>query len=430
MTMKRVFTGVLYAAIASASMHGFAADKPGIAAHTEVYASVGEELRHYSLTSGSLISGSQTNNGASLKLDETLRLPATIQFAVADRAHRHLYVISSNISATNPGDVNLLNVFTIDQHSGRLTALGSPVNLKERPIHLTLDREGRYALVAYNKSATLSVHPIEKDGQVGAAIEQQQPVQAGIFTHQVTVMPSNKFVIAAGRGNDAAPGHPEDVGTLTTFTYTNGQLGQGSRVEFEPTVGPRHVAYAPKTSLAYVATERGSKIYTYKIADSGQLAEHASFKTSTLDPHWKPEADEGIKKGGVIQLSPDGKFLYVTNRSDETVSKGGQTVFKHGENDIVTYALDAKTGEPKLLQHIDSQGIEARTFAVLADQHLLIVGNQKSGLVTKDGKVLEIKANLAVFKIRPDGRLKFVEKYEISDPTKSLMWVDAYSIGG
>jgi 6-phosphogluconolactonase len=420
MSMKLVFNGVLYAAIASASMHGFAADKPGNAAHIAVYASVGEELRHYSLMGKS----------GSLKLDETLLLPATVQFAVADRAHRHLYVISSNISATNPGDINVLSAFTIDQKNGWLTALGTPVNLKERPIHLTLDRDGRFALVAYNKSATLSVHPIEKDGQVDAAVEQQQPVHAGIFTHQVTVMPSNKFVIAAGRGNDATPGHLEDLGTLTTFAYSNGQLSQVSRVEFEPTVGPRHVVYPSKAPLAYVATERGSSIYTYKIADNGQLAEQASFKTSTRDPHLKPDPDEGIKKGGVIQLSPNGKFLYVTNRSDESVSEEGRTFFKHGENDVATYALDAKTGEPKLLQHIDSQGIEARTFTVLEDQHLLIVGNQKSGLEKKDGKVVEIKANLAVFNIKRDGTLSFAKKYDINDPSKSLMWVDAYSIGG
>lgn len=421
MTMKRVFNGVLCAAIAGTSMHGFAADNlPHKALSTAVYASVGEELRHYSLT----------GKDGGLKLDETLLLPATVQFAVADRKHRHLYVISSNISATNPGDINVLSAFTIDQHTGRLTPLGTSVNLKERPIHLTLDRKGHFALVAYNKSATLSVHPIGKDGQVGAAIVQKQPVQAGIFTHQVTVMPSNMFVIAAGRGNDATPGHPEDRGTLTTFAYNDGQLSQVDRVEFEPAIGPRHVAYAPNVPLAYVATERGSSILTYKIADSGRLVGQASFNTSTLDPNWKPDADEGIKKGGVIQLTPDGRYLYVTNRSDESVSEGGKTFFKHGENDVVTYALNARTGEPKLLQHINSQGIEARTFTVIEAQHLLIVGNQKSGLVKQDGKVVEIKANLAVFKIKPDGTLSFARKYEVNDPSKSLMWVDAYTIGG
>jgi 6-phosphogluconolactonase len=419
MNMKAAFSGLLCAAVASASIHGFAATTAGVAVHTAVYASVGEELRHYSLA----------GKDGSLTLEETLLLPATVQFAVADRAHHHLYVVSSNISATNPGDINVLSAFTIDQKSGRLTALGSPVNLKDRPIHLTLDREGRYALVAYNKSATLSVHPIEKDGQVGAAIEQQQPVHAGIFTHQVTVMPSNTFVIAAGRGNDATPGHVEDLGTLTTFALKDGQLTPISTVKFEPAVGPRHVVYAPKAPLAYVAMERGSSVYTYKIADSGQLAAQALFKTSTLDPHWTPDANEGIKKGGVIQISPDGKFLYVTNRSDEAVSEGAQVVFKHGENDLVTFALNAKSGEPKLLQHIDTQGVEARTFTLLEDQKLLIVGNQKSGLAKKDGKVVTINASLAVFTIKRDGTLSFAKKYEMNDPTKSLMWVQAYTLG-
>lgn len=419
MSRKGVFKGLLFAAVASASMHGVAATTADTAVHTAVYASVGEELRHYSIH----------GKDGSLKLEETLLLPATVQFAVADRMRHHLYVISSNISATNPGDVNVLNAFTIDQKNGRLTALGSPVKLQERPIHLTLDREGRYALVAYNKSATLSTHPIAKDGQVGAAIEQAQPVHAGIFTHQVTVMPSNKFAIAPGRGNDATPGHVEDLGTLSTFAFKDGQLTPVDKVEFEPGIGPRHVAYAPRAPLAYVAMERGSSVYTYKIEANGRLAAQPSFKTSTLDPHWVPDANEGIKKGGVIEITPDGKFLYVTNRSDDVVSEGAQTLFRHGENDLAAFTLNEKTGEPTLLQHIDSEGVEARTFTVLEDRKLLIVGNQKSGLARKDGKVVNIKANLAVFTIQHNGTLRFSKKYEMNDATKSLMWVEAYNIG-
>lgn len=419
MNIKSLFNGLLLAAAASVSMHGVAATPAAGAVHTAIYASFGEELRHYSLA----------KDNAGLKLEETLSLPATVQFAVPDAAHRHLYVISSNMSATNPGDVNVLSAFTIDQKTGRLTALGTPVKLKERPIHMTLDREGRYALVAYNKSATLSVHPIEKDGQVGATVEQKQLPQAGIFTHQVTVMPGNKLVIAPGRGNDPTPGHPEDLGTLTTFAFQDGQLSPAGKVVFEPGIGPRHVAYPPKVPLVYVAMERGSSIYTYTLGDNGQLAAQPSFKTSTLDPRWVPDKDEGIKKGGVIQISPDGKFLYVTNRSDEVVSEGAQVIFKHGENDVVTFALDPGTGEPKLLQHIDTQGVEARTFTLLEDQKLLIVGNQKSGLAKKDGKVGNLKANLAVFHIKSDGTLSFAKKYEMDDPAKSLMWVEAVNFG-
>lgn len=419
MNIKGLFNGLLFAAAASASVHGVAATPTAAAVHTAIYASFGEELRHYSLA----------KDNASLKLEDTLSLPATVQFAVADAAHRHLYVISSNMSATNPGDINVLNAFTIDRKTGHLSPLGSPVKLKERPIHLTLDREGRYALIAYNKSATLSVHPIDKDGQVGAAVEQKQPPQAGIFTHQVTVMPGNKFVIAPGRGNDATPGRPEDLGTLTTFAFKDGQLTPASKMEFEPKIGPRHVVYAPNAPLAYVAMERGSSVYTYNIAENGQLADQPLFKTSTLDPNWVSDADEGIKKGGVIQISPDGKFLYVTNRSDEVVSEGAQVIFKHGENDVVAFALDAKTGEPKPLQHIDSQGVEARTFTLLPDRKLLIVGNQKSGLAKRDGKVVNVKANLALFNVKPDGTLSYSKKYEMDDPAKSLMWVEALNIG-
>lgn len=413
MKIKHVMHSLLYVAVASASLQSLAAN-----ASTAVYASYGEELQHYSLN----------DKSGSLTLDETVKLPATIQFAVADASRKHLYVISSNMSATNPGDVNTLNAFSIAPKTGRLTPLGEPVKLKERPIHMTLDRNDHFALVAYNQSGTVTVHPILENGGVGEAVQQDQPVHTGIFTHQVTVMPSNQFVLVPGRGNDADKGKPEDIGTLTTFAYKDGKLTQVNQVQTPPGIGPRHTVYSPTMPLAYIGMERGSAVWTYKIADNGQLAPEPIFKISSIDPHWKSEPNEGIKKGGVIRISDDGKHLYTNNRSDSTDMEGNRTVFRHGENDVAVFALDAKTGEPKLLQEIDTRGLEARTFTIDPEHKRMIVGNQKSGWVKKDGKLVEVKANLAVFKIKNDGTLTFEKKYDMKDPQKPLMWVDSFKV--
>lgn len=319
----------LLAGVLASSSH--AALAANTQAMTEIYAGFGDKLLGYALAPD----GSLTQNGV-------VQLPAPLQFAVADKGNRHLYVASSNINGANPGDVHMLSAFTIDHATGQLMPLGEPVKLEQRPIYLTLDRDGTHALLAYNLAPTVTVHVLQPDGSLGAQVKQAQPIKSGVFTHQVTVVPNDKFVIAPGRGNDPSASRPEDLGTLSAFAYSGGKLTPAGVETFAPSVGPRHIAYHPRAPLAYLAMERGSSLYTYPLTKEGRLANRPVFKTSTLDPHWHAEADEGIKKGGVILVRPDGKYLYVTNRSDELQTTEKPAMFKHGENDIAVYVLDAK----------------------------------------------------------------------------------------
>lgn len=414
MTVKLRGSSILMAGLLACSSLALAANTQ---MKTEIYAGSGDKLFGYSLAAD-----------GTLQQNSVTQLPAPLQFAVADKGNRHLYVASSNINGANPGDTHTLSAFTIDHATGQLHPLGAPVKLEQRPIHLTLDRDGTHALLAYNLTPTLTVHALERDGRIGAQVKQDQPIQPGVFTHQVTVTPNNAFVIAPGRGNDASAGRPEDLGTLSTFSYAAGKLTSAGVTTLAPSIGPRHVAYHPRLPLAYVAMERGSSIYTYPLTKEGRLAEQPLFKSNTLDPHWQAEADEGIKKGGVIQVRADGKYLYATNRSDELRPGASPAVFKHGENDVIVYALNSKTGEPTLLQHIATHGVEARTISVTPGNRWLVVGNQKSGQVTQGTATQAVKANIALFRIKPDGTLAFHRKYDMAEPDKSLMWVEALQL--
>ncbi|WP_372439003.1 beta-propeller fold lactonase family protein, partial [Pandoraea sputorum] len=91
------------------------------------------------------------------------------------------------------------------------------ITLPERPINLGLDHQNHFAVVAYNQSATLSVHPIKDDGSVSPAVAQNQVPEAGIFTHQVTFTPGDKTVVALARGNDAVGQVPDQPGSINTF---------------------------------------------------------------------------------------------------------------------------------------------------------------------------------------------------------------------
>ena len=88
------------------------------------------------------------------------------------------------------------------------------------------------------------------------------------------------------------------------------------------------------------------------------------------------------------------------------------------------FSLDENTGEPKLIQHIDTRGIEARTFAVDPGGKLLIAANQKAILVESQAGLDRVDANFAIFRIGSDGKLEFVRKYEVNADKRWLLWMD------
>jgi 6-phosphogluconolactonase len=417
MTLIRTFGAALLGSALASISAGAYVQAAQIDNTVPLYASLGEQLLHYAFN---------IKDGTLEKKGEPVILPANLQFAVPDPQGRFLYAVSSNAGSGTfgaKGDTHLLGAFRIDPRTGDLTAWGEPAKLPERPIHLTLDRNGEYALTAFNQSATLSVHRIAEDGSIGADVVQESTPQAGIFTHQVMVTPNNDTVVALGRGNDASADRPEDLGSINSFRFDQGRLTPMSQVEYSAGLGPRHLAFHPDKPWAYVAIERSSKLFMYPMADSGTLAPEPLYRVEALRDMTNEHRPR--QKGGVLQFHPGGRFLYVANRSDGEKKVGEKTVLAGGENTMAVFRIDQDTGEPVLIQHVDTHGIEARTFDLDPSGKWLVVANQKS-LWTEQGDELEwVPANFAVFSVAEDGKLTFVRKYDMDDAEgRWLLWMD------
>lgn len=385
---------------------------------TILYASLGAKLLRYDLDAPN----------ATLTPRETITAPENVQYAVANSAMGCLYVASSNAGSGTSGaagDKHFLGAYRIDPSSGALRPQGDPVSLPERPIHLSVDRAGHCAIVAFNQSGTVRVYKIKEDGAVAGEVPQSSKPDGGIFTHQAVFTPAEETVIALGRGNDATKTKPADPGSRTTFRFRQGLLSQIGKTAYEDGIGPRHLAFHPSQPWAYVAIERGSKIFMHRFSD-GILSEQPLFKKETLADLANVHRDR--QKGGVINIHPNGRVLYVTNRADGTASENGKTVWGGGENNIAVFAIDQKTGEPTLIQHIDCRGIEARTFAIDPSGQLLVVANQKTMLVRDGGNFKTVTPNLALFRIRADGTLEFVRKYDVDTGGEWLLWMDIVAV--
>ena len=116
-------------------------------------------------------------------------------------------------------------------------------------------------------------------------------------------------------------------------------------------------------------------------------------------------------------MHPNGKFIYQANRSAIS-DASGKALDGGGENSIAVYAINQQTGEPTLIQNADTHGAEPRTFALDPSARLLVAGNQ-----TALSALQKVSANLAVFRVRDDGKLDYVRKYDVDTAKGSLFWM-------
>ena len=91
----------------------------------------------------------------------------------------------------------------------------------------------------------------------------------------------------------------------------------------------------------------------------------------------------------------------------------GQKVLAGGENSITAYAIDQKTGEPRLIQTIDGRGVQLRTFGIDPSGRMLVAASIMPVAVREGFRVGTLTAGLMVYRIGDDGRLDFARKYDV-----------------
>jgi 6-phosphogluconolactonase (cycloisomerase 2 family) len=188
----------------------------------------------------------------------------------------------------------------------------------------------------------------------------------------------------------------------------------------------RHLEFHPSGKWDYATLERQNKLHVYRRSGDGTLSDAPIFSADTLaDPR-------KIRTGQVassIHMHPSGRFIYVANRASGTVEFEGKRVFAGGENTIAVFSIDRETGEPILIQSVDTHGFQPRTFVIDRSGSVLTVANQVSGLVRDGSRVKTISACLALFRILSDGKLEFAHQYDIeTGSSRSLFWTGVVSL--
>jgi 6-phosphogluconolactonase (cycloisomerase 2 family) len=278
-----------------------------------------------------------------------------------------------------------------------------------RIINLSVNHQGTHLGLAHNVNNVAATVALAKDGSLAGEVAQQAPATTGPFPHQAKFDRAGHNLIVPGLALNGGDG------TLTVFRVKQGQLTQTQTLTLAPGLGARHADFDHTGRFVHVVIERGNRLYTYRFK-GGQLSPLPLFDQTTLaDP-----ANNAIarQRAGAIHVHPNKKVLYLSNRQD-TLDAAGTLP---GENNIAVFALDGATGKPTPLQHIDTRGVEARSFTIDPTGRYLIVGNQ----VPRTVNAVVIPRSLAVFRIGADGKLSFLHKHDVA--AGDVFWVGAVQL--
>jgi 6-phosphogluconolactonase len=305
---------------------------------------------------------------------ETGKLGApTLAVETRDPAHFTLSVDGAHLYLCNTGTPGGVSAFSVDRKSGALKLLNYKESKGRGPSYVSVDGSGRYVLDANYGGGFVEVYSLAKDGSLdtqtafiehsgsSAHARQNKP-----FAHWFRTDPSNRFGLVADLGIDQI--------VVYRFDSTTGKVSPNNppAAKTPPGTGPRHLAFHPNGKWLYGIAELANQVMAFHWdGDKGTLTQFQSVNT-LADGYSQPST------AAEIAIHENGKFLYASNR---------------GEDSLVVYAIDAKSGELALRQRIPSRGKVPRYFSFDPSNRWLLVSNQEGANLSVfgvDGKTGEL----------------------------------------
>jgi 6-phosphogluconolactonase len=280
-------------------------------------------------------------------------------FLAVDPMRRFLYAVNESSSEVAS--------FAIDPSTGGLTFLNRVASGGQGPAHISVDGTGKFVLAANYGGGNVSVFGVQGDGSLGDALA---TYATGENAHWAATDPSNQYAFVPNKGSDLVSQliFDELTGALTPNAVPGVATANGA--------GPRHLAFHPAGGFVYVINEIDDTMGAYTFdADLGTLTPIQTL--STLPGG----VDGGGNSCADVHTSPDGAFLYGSNR---------------GHDSLVIYAVDPASGMMSLVGHQSTGGSTPRNFTVDPSGELVLVANLGSNNVVSfrvdkgSGKLTEL----------------------------------------
>ena len=268
--------------------------------------------------------------------------------------------------------------FSFVEQTGKLSLINKSLTNSGGPCFISVSKE--HVFTANYGGGSLSVFGRKADGSLTNVLQVIQHVGKSInaerqgepHVHQVLLTPDSKFLLANDLGTDK----------VTVYKYNSGAsasvLVPFDSITLKLGSGPRHTVFSKDGKLLYVLQEIDGTLSVLSIKKGRlQLLQETTVALK----------DGIVNRAADIHFSPDGKFLYATNRGTA--------------NDITCFAV-AMDSKLTFKQQVSTGGDGPRNFAISPDGHYVLVAHQftdnavifnrniNTGLLTNSRKQLKI----------------------------------------
>ena len=328
-----------------------------------------------------------------LKMEEKVPAGPNVKHMALSPDHRFLY-------ASVRSEPFSVITYLISSENGNLTQISKEL-LPHNMVYISVDQTGRFLLSVSYTDAKIAVNPIGLNGLVKS--EPVQVISTGPNPHSILVDRSNQFVYVPHLGNSQIKQFlfNETTGILTSNDPEVVYTKDGS--------GPRHFDFSPNNRFVYVSNEIDGMVYAYKIDNkTGNLTEIQRISVMPPNKSLEPsttadgngegapgmEGEEVVTFGVAdIHITPDGKWLYVSERATST---------------ITAFSVDPHSGNLTYIENYDTEKIP-RGFNIDPRGNFVIAAGQESG-------------HVSVHAINDEtGELKLLNRYETG---KDPNWIE------
>lgn len=286
---------------------------------------------------------------------------------------KFLYAVNEN------GNESTVSSFSFDPANGKPSSINKVDSKGADPCYLINDDNN--VIVANYSGGNIAVFGKNADGSLTEAKQVVQHYGKGVnpdrqekaHVHMVCFSPDKKYVLSNDLGTDKVYVYNYNATAATDV------LTLKDSISVTPGSGPRHLKFSKNGKYVYLLQELDGSITSFSYKD-GKLVK--VFETTILAKDFK-----GTFSSAAIEISPNGKFLYASNRGEA--------------NNISVFKILSK-GKLQLNGQTGTLGKGPRSFVIDPTGKFLLVGhqytnnivifkiNKSKGTLTDSGKSFDL----------------------------------------
>lgn len=286
-------------------------------------------------------------------------------FFTLHKSNQHMYAVNE-VGEYKGNKTGYVSTYYRNKETGELTLMNEQPSGGEDPCHATCDATGNFLLVANYTGGSASVFPIISPGTPESTLGDisSNPIHSEYYKATGGVPGRQEKPHVHSIDLDPIAQHyvfTNDLGCDLLVTYKfdhqgNGKLTPHSTFQFPTGAGPRHLRFAPNNNnFCYVVSELSNDVHMLEFNfHEGKFNQVQKIRAL-------PEYFKGENLGSEIDITPNGRFLYVSMRGYDAL-----TIFK----------IDEFSGKLSLVGYQNTGGKHPRHFTFDPTGEFVLVGNR------------------------------------------------------